>query len=133
MLPLEIIADGPIELAYIVDPTWVPSKTQFLTPDHFGQQIGMIVCGAGGEIPAHVHLPAVRTVHGTTECIIVRKGKCEIDIFNSKKKFMATRSLQEGSIVLLLDGGHAFRMQEDTVLFEVKQGPYIGEHDKQRF
>jgi hypothetical protein len=133
MSPLEIVRDGATPLAYIVDPAWVPEMTTFLTPDDFGQQIGMIVYKAGEAIPAHVHLPVKREVHGTTECIIVRKGKCEIDIFNGARKFIATRVLQEGSIVLLIEGGHGFRMQEDTILFEVKQGPYVGGRDKERF
>lgn len=133
MSPLEIIEDGSTALAYIIDPHWAPDRTTFLTPDDFGQQIGMIVYGAGEAIPAHVHLPVVREVFGTTECIIVRKGRCEIDIFNADRKFIATRVLQEGSIVLLLCGGHGFRMQEDTILFEVKQGPYVGGRDKERF
>ena len=36
----------------------------------------------------------------------------------------------KGDIVLLLGGAHGFRMLEDTVLFEVKQGPYIPKKDK---
>jgi hypothetical protein len=46
---------------------------------------------------------------------------------------VASRELAAGSIVLLLGGGHGFRMMEDTVLFEVKQGPYAGDKDKARF
>ena len=30
-------------------------------------------------------------------------------------------------------GGHGFRMIEDTVLFEIKQGPYGGPAEKERF
>jgi hypothetical protein len=131
--PVEIISDGGIALAYIVDAHWTPSATQFLTPDDFGQQMGMIVYGAGEAIVPHVHLPVVREVHGTTECIIVRKGSCAIDIYNSSRKFIAARELVEGTIILLLGGGHGFRMHEDTVLFEVKQGPYVGNADKERF
>ena len=41
--------------------------------------------------------------------------------------------MEEGDIVLLLGGAHGFRMIEDTILFEVKQGPYAGEADKKRF
>jgi hypothetical protein len=133
MPPLEVVADGDTPLAYFLNPAWLPEQTTFLTPDDFGQQMGMIVYGAGEAIPAHVHLPIVREVHGTTECVIVRKGRCAIDIYTSERKLVATRELEEGSIVLLLGGGHGFRMHEDTVLFEVKQGPYVGNRDKERF
>ncbi len=131
--PLEIIAgpDGP--LAYIIDGKWIPDKTQFLTPDTFGQQMGMIVYGKGEAIIPHLHLPVVRTVEGTTECILVRSGSCEIDVYDAARNPIATRSLNQGDIILLLGGGHGFRMNEDTVLFEVKQGPYVGNADKERF
>ena len=131
--PLEIISDGEIPLAYIVDAGWAPERTTFLTPDHFGQQMGVIVYKAGEEIKPHVHLPITRQVEGTTECIIVREGSCEIDIFNSDRKLIAVRSLTQGTIILLLGGGHGFRMNADTILFEVKQGPYAGDADKERF
>jgi hypothetical protein len=131
--PVEIIQGPDGALAYIVDGGWMPDKTQFLTPDDFGQQMGMIVYGAGQAIVPHVHLPVTRTVEGTTECIVVRKGACEIDIYDAQRQPVATRSLKTGDIILLLGGGHGFRMTEDTVLFEVKQGPYVGNADKERF
>ena len=131
--PIEVISDGNEELAYIVRHSWVPQQTEFLTPDNFGQQMGMIVYGAGRSIVPHVHLPVIREVHGTSEVIVVRQGLCEIDIYNSDKVFLTTRQLEVGDIVLLLRGGHGFRMIEDTVLFEVKQGPYVGAADKERF
>lgn len=133
MSPLEVIngPDGP--LAYIVDGAWSPEKTEFLTPDDFGQQMGMIVYGKGQSIIPHVHLPVTRTVEGTTECIVVRSGLCEIDLFDKDKIYITTRKLKVGDIILLLGGGHGFRMLEDTVLFEVKQGPYVGNADKARF
>jgi hypothetical protein len=133
MSPLEVVAVGDTPLAYVVNPAWVPEKTTFLTPRNFGQQMGMIVYDAGEAVPPHVHLPIIREVQGTTECIIVRKGRCTIDIYTSERKLVASRELEEGSIVLLLGGGHGFRMHEDTVLFEVKQGPYVGHLDKERF
>jgi hypothetical protein len=133
MEPIQIISDGDEPLAYFVRSGWIPEKTQFLTPDHFGQQMGMIVYGAGAEIQPHLHLPVMREVHGTTECIVVRKGSCLIDIYDRHKKLLSTHELATGDIVLLLGGGHGFRMREDTVLFEVKQGPYVGLADKERF
>jgi hypothetical protein len=35
--------------------------------------------------------------------------------------------------MLMVAGGHGFRMLEDTVILEVKQGPYTGEDEKERF
>ena len=132
-MPIEVISEGDQPLMYLIHAEWMPQKTEFLTPDHFGQQMGMIVRGAQERILPHVHLPVTREVKGTTECIMVRKGSCDIDIYNSSKRLLTSRRLNTGDIALLLGGGHGFRMREDTVLFEVKQGPYVGEKDKERF
>jgi hypothetical protein len=130
---MEIIRDGDRELAYVISREWIPETTQFLTPGDFGQQMGMIVCSADQRIQPHVHLPVVREVHGTTECVIVRRGSCEMDIYDSRRTFITSRHLNAGDIALLISGGHGFRMSEDTVLFEIKQGPYMGSLDKERF
>jgi hypothetical protein len=133
MNPIEIIRDEKKPLVYLIQGDWIPQQTQFLTPDDVGQQIGMIVYGAGKNIQPHVHLPVVREVRGTTECIVVRKGSCDIDIYDDQKQFITSRHLKTGDIALLVHGGHGFRMNEDTVLLEVKQGPYMGTLDKERF
>ena len=73
MSPIEIISDGDLPLAYVVKAGWMPTETTFMTPDDFGQQMGMIVYGAGKEIQRHLHLPSVREVRGTSEVIVVRK------------------------------------------------------------
>lgn len=121
------------QLAYIVRADWFPKKTEFVTPDTFNLQLGMIVYGAGEAIAPHMHLPITRTVQGTNEVVIVRRGRCDIDLYDDSRTFVGTRQLNTGDIVLLLGGGHGFRMNEDTVLFEVKQGPYAHGRDKERF
>lgn len=131
--PVEIIESDGVALAYIVDPAWQADRTTFLTPDDTSLQMGMIVYGAGQDIPAHVHLPITREVHGTNECIVVRKGRCRVTIYDSRRNFVAERDLEQGAIILLLGGGHGFHLYEDTILFEVKQGPYAGDKDKERF
>ena len=46
---------------------------------------------------------------------------------------MGDTLLSMGDVILLLKGGHGFQMIEDTVLMEVKQGPYLNDLDKERF
>jgi hypothetical protein len=65
--------------------------------------------------------------------LLVRKGRCEVDIYDHAKELVATRELREGDILLLIDGGHGFRMLEETVFVEIKQGPYVGLNEKERF
>jgi len=41
--------------------------------------------------------------------------------------------LESGDVILLAAGGHGFEVLEEIEMIEVKQGPYAGELDKQRF
>lgn len=131
--PIEIIEHNGLQLAYLIRSDWMPEKTTFITPNYLGQQVGMIVYGAGKSIIPHVHLPIVRQVQGTTECILVRKGYCRIDFYDQQKNYIESRDLYTGDVVLLINGGHGFLMKEDTVLLEVKQGPYSSDKDKEQF
>jgi uncharacterized protein with PhoU and TrkA domain len=127
-----IVWDGK-PLAYIIRAEMSPQKTTFLTPSEFKQQVGFVVYPAAGEIHRHVHRPLERHLIGTSEVLIIRRGRCEIDIYNNDRELVATRQLRQGDIMLMVDGGHGFRMLEDTVFLEVKQGPYTGLEEKERF
>jgi hypothetical protein len=120
-------------LAYIIRSQMVPKTTTFLTPSDFKQQVGFVVYPKGGEIQRHVHRPLERHLIGTSEVIVVRQGRCEIDIYSNQRQLVATEQLREGDILLMVDGGHGFRMLEDTVFVEIKQGPYTGLDEKERF
>ena len=130
MEPLEIITWNSTPLAYIIRGDKLPDQTTFLTPPEFKQQVGFVVYGLGGVIQRHVH----RALEvGTSEVLVLQKGRCVMDIYNDQRELVATRELRTGDIMLMVGGGHGFRMLEDTVFLEVKQGPYTGVDEKQRF
>lgn len=130
---VEHIIDGGQPLAYIIRASFQPEKTTFLTPPQFKQQVGYVIYPSGGEVARHVHKPLERHLIGTSEVLIVRQGRCVLDVYNDDRELVATRELQTGDIMLMVAGGHGFRMLEDTVLLEVKQGPYTGVDEKERF
>ena len=57
----------------------------------------------------------------------------KIDFYNNNKDFLDSRVLSSGSVILLALGGHGLEMLEDSEIIEVKQGPYAGDKDKERF
>ena len=120
-------------LAYIIRAQIDPRETTFMTPGDFKQQVGFVVYPAGSEIPRHVHRPVERRLEETSEVLIVRKGCCEVDIYGDDRNLVAARKLRAGDILILVAGGHGFRILEDTVLIEVKQGPYTGVQERERF
>jgi hypothetical protein len=129
----EVISWEEEPLAYIIRAELSPDKTMFLTPTSFNFQVGFVVYPAGGEVKRHLHKKLERCITGTTELIMIKTGHCEIDIYNDDRQLVTTRELAPGDIVLTINGGHGFRMQEDTTLVEVKQGPYSGVDEKDRF
>jgi len=130
---VEYITSNGEPLAYIIRADMNPDKTTFLTRSELNLQVGFVVYPAGGEIARHVHLPLERHIVGTPEVLVIKKGRCEIDIYNDDRELVATRELCEGDVILMVGGGHGFRMTEDTVFLEIKQGPYTGLEEKERF
>jgi hypothetical protein len=128
----EITHQGKI-LSIIIRSTFQPERTTFLTPPEFKQQVGFVVYPKGGVVKRHVHLPLERNLVGTSEVILVKRGSCLLDVFNDDRELVATRQLETGDLMLMVGGGHGFRIQEDTVLVEVKQGPYSGVEEKELF
>lgn len=86
-----------------------------------------------GEIEPHIHHEMERNIQGMSEVLLVRSGHCWVGIYLNDKSFLCSRELRTGDVLVLVDGGHGFRMIEDTTFLEIKQGPYIGIQEKERF
>lgn len=130
---IETVRHDGQEIACIIRSGQAPTKTQFLTPEHWSQQVGFIVYPAGSEIARHRHRPLERRIVGTSEVLVVRQGRCEVDLYSEDGAFICTHTLSQGDVIVIVAGGHRYRMLEDTVLFEVKQGPYTGLDEKEYF
>lgn len=128
---VELIEDDSELIAVVIKAAFEPSRTQFVTQVDAEQQIGFIVYRAGGTINPHEHRPMPRQIETTSETLVVRRGKLEAALYNRHRELVASRLLEAGDVLVLVSGGHGFRMKEDTVLLEVKQGPYFGMKEKQ--
>ncbi|HOX06163.1 MAG TPA: hypothetical protein PK280_07160 [Planctomycetota bacterium] len=133
MADVERIEKGGRPLAYIIRTAGAPKETTFLTPPEFKQQVGFVVYPKGGEVARHLHREIERRLVGTSEVLIVQQGRCLADVYDDAGVLAATRELGPGDLMLMVGGGHGFRMLEDTVFLEVKQGPYTGLDEKERF
>jgi SAM-dependent methyltransferase len=114
---IEWIKDGDHVLGLIISAAYQPQQTEFVSPD----------------IIPHIHHDLVRNLRGTSETLLVRSGRCYVDFYSQDRSFSCARELKPGDVVALISGGHGFRMMERTVFLEIKQGPYIGEQEKERF
>jgi hypothetical protein len=130
---LEIVSHQDKMLCLIIRKVPSPDKTTFFTSAECNLQVGKIVYPKDGTIPRHDHRPIERHVSGTSEVLIVEKGRMIADIYTDTRELHSKHEIGPGDVIVLLTGGHGFRLLEDTVLVEVKQGPYSAEQDKERF
>jgi hypothetical protein len=64
---------------------------------------------------------------------LVRSGYCQIEVYDEQENLVTVQDLHENDVVVMVGGGHGFQIKEDTVLLEIKQGPYLGAEDKKLF
>ena len=131
--PIEEITHQDLLLAIIVRASFDKPGLHFFTPNDFSQQLAYMHHPAGKIIEPHVHNPVPRAVHTTQEVLVVRRGKLRVDFYDGAQKYLKSRVLGAGDIILLAAAGHGFEALEDLEMIEVKQGPYAGDKDKTRF
>ena len=130
---IEQIIDDQKLLSIIIRADYKSKGIEFFTPDDFSQQLGYMNRKKNHIISPHTHNIVQRDVQFTQEVLIIKSGKVRVDYYDEKKKYLESRILNKGDIVLLAYGGHGFEMIEDSEIIEVKQGPYLDEVDKIRF
>jgi hypothetical protein len=130
---IEEVRDGETVMAMILRRDYRAEGIQFLTPDSYSQQLGYMNRPQGYVIKPHVHNVASREVHYTNEVLLIRSGRVRVDFYGTDQQYRESRVLECGDIILLIVGGHGFEMLESSEIVEVKQGPYVGDHDKIRF
>jgi len=127
---IENIRKGSTELAIIIRASYVREGITFLTPNDYSQQLGYMNRRAGYRIAAHIHNAVPRAVTFTREVLVIKSGKLRVDFYCEDGKYVESRILNAGDVILLAAGGHGFEMLEDSEIIEVKQGPYAGDQDK---
>ncbi len=127
------IYDGEELLAIIIKNEFNEEGIHFFTPNDYSQQLGYMKHPQGKIIEPHVHNPVPRNVEYTQEVLFIKSGKLRVDFYDLKQNYIESHILKQNEVVLLIKGGHGFEALEDIEMFEIKQGPYVGDDDKTRF
>jgi mannose-6-phosphate isomerase-like protein (cupin superfamily) len=106
-----------------------PGTTFFTDPEE-QLQLGQINRRTGAGIDAHFHCAKERKVTHTQEVLFVRSGQVKVNFYDYEARFIASRVLGAGDVVMLLAGGHGFHALDELDMIEVKQGPYLADQDK---
>jgi hypothetical protein len=113
-------------LAIIVPACYRPPGISFVTAAEEPLQVGCLSFLAGCAVGPHVHLPVRRVIDRTQEVLIVRSGRVQLDVYTSAGMLVEAVELGAGDLAVLVTGGHGLTVPEDSELWEVKQGPYLG-------
>lgn len=102
------------------------SKTAFVTSDDKEMQLGFHSYKKNTTLDAHLHLEIKRETINTSEFIQVVKGRMKVDIYDEESVLCSSHLMRDGDCLLQFQGGHSFTMEDEVIMFELKQGPYLG-------
>jgi len=120
-------------LAIIIRSSYSNNGITFFTPNDFSEQLAYMNHPKGKIIQPHFHNAIKREILNTQEVLLVKNGKMKVNFYNKNNESVSSCILVTGDVILLACGGHGFEMLENTEIFEIKQGPYLGENDKTHF
>ena len=109
------------------------SGINFFTPNNSTQQFGYLKHKKGHIVQPHQHNKRLTKILNTTEVILLLKGTLRVDFYNNKKKYLFSKIINEKDIIMLVHGGHGFKVLKNAEMIEVKQGPYSLTKDKIKF
>ena len=105
----------------------------FFTPNNSTQQFGYMKHKKKYIIKPHLHKKRLTKIYHTSEVILLLKGILRVDFYNKSKKYIYSKILKEKDIIMLVHGGHGFKVLKNVEMLEIKQGPYNLIKDKIKF
>ena len=107
----------------------IKGRTNIVPDDNFIQcaTIKMVI---GQTFPAHKHIIKDRRYPNqiAQESWIVVKGRVKCIFYDIDDTIIATPILEPGDASFTLYGGHTYEiLEEDTIVYEYKTGPYEGQ------
>jgi len=131
---IEKIVHKKIMLALIVRGKYRKKKgVTFFTPNESTQQFGYMKHNSKHTIKPHLHKKRLTKIYYTSEVILLLKGLLRVDFYNQHKKYLFSKILKPNDIIMLVSGGHGFKVLKNVEMLEIKQGPYNLLKDKVKF
>jgi len=105
----------------------------FFTTKESTQQFGYMKHEKKYIIKPHLHKKRLTRIFYTTEVILLLKGIVRVDFYTHSKKYLFSKLLKQKDIIMLVSGGHGFKILKNAEMLEIKQGPYNLIKDKIKF
>ena len=103
-----------------------------IAPENEFLQLASIKMAKGTTFKAHKHIVLEKTTSIAQESWLVIKGSVKCIFYDLDDKIIAEPILYPGDCSMTFRGGHNYLiLEDDTVVYEYKTGPYLGiEMDK---
>jgi quercetin dioxygenase-like cupin family protein len=122
------------EIAIIVRHDHPVEGAEFITDDANPLQVGMLRRHAGQIAPAHKHLYEPQVIDVLQEIIYVVEGKLRLTIYDGESEEVIKQTeMTAGDMVIHKKEAHGVEFLEETLIYEVKQGPYPGDKEAKVF
>jgi len=105
-----------------------------IVPENQYLQVGTMKMVNGQTFRPHRHLPLERKTQITQESWVVIKGVVKVLLYDLDDTLIHTELLYPGDCSITLRGGHNYVcMEDDTLVYEYKTGPYMGQQKDKEF
>ena len=107
----------------------ITGRTEIVAPDNF-IQCATLLMENGKTFPAHKHITKKRSYEAqiAQESWVVIRGSVKCKFYDLDGSLIAEPILYPGDASFTLYGGHTYEILEDnTVVYEYKTGPYEGQ------
>ena len=98
-----------------------------LCPDEEFLQMSGRKLEKGLKVKAHKHLPIDRKTNITQEAWVVLSGSIKGVFYDLDDSVLYKTEIKKGDTAVLFRGGHSLEvLEEDSIIYEFKTGPYHG-------
>jgi cupin fold WbuC family metalloprotein len=120
-------------IAQVINVDEADGYKQFYTKNTEDIQFGIFNLPNSEKIQKHYHPEQARRIKTTSEVLILLSGRMRVSLYDESQKHLRDITLNEGSVLITVSGGHGIEVLEDSKFIEIKQGPYDESSDKVRF
>ncbi len=131
---MKVIYEKGTKLALLLQCEDFKDGLSFFTEDGDFIQLGSWRYAAGVQLAAHNHNRVPRQNTRTQEAVVVLRGRLRASVYSEEDVLVDRLEAGPSEVMLFLAGGHGYEiLEDDTVVIEVKNGPYPGpEADRRR-
>lgn len=119
-------------IAIVVKKDFKKEGVNFISDPDFPLQLGISNYKKNEEIKAHFHIKNKIKINKIQEIVYIKKGRTLVNLYDKDRYNFKSIELTTGDIIFFVEGGHGFKILEETDIIEVKQGPYFGRDKDKR-